>query len=75
MQSDPEGTFWRDPPNYWEQIVWPAYVHAHEGIVENGDVELGKPNGNVEGLILVDGLQQSMSDVVNSVCERLERVV
>lgn len=68
VQSDPEGSLWRDPPNYWEQIVWPAYVEAHQGIVENGDVEHGKPNGKVAGLILLDGLELSMSDMVDRVC-------
>ncbi|EIW62856.1 P-loop containing nucleoside triphosphate hydrolase protein [Trametes versicolor FP-101664 SS1] len=68
VQSDPEGSLWRDPPNYWEQIVWPAYVEAHEGIVENGDVERGQPNGKVAGLILLDGLDLSMSDMVDRVC-------
>ncbi|KAL1945990.1 hypothetical protein VTO73DRAFT_1992 [Trametes versicolor] len=68
VQSDPEGSLWRDPPNYWEQIVWPAYVAAHEGIVENGDVERGQPNGKVAGLVLLDGLDLSMSDMVDRVC-------
>ncbi|KAH9847182.1 P-loop containing nucleoside triphosphate hydrolase protein [Lenzites betulinus] len=72
VQSDPEGSLWRDPPNYWEQIVWPAYVEAHAGIVENGDVELGKPNGTVSGLILLDGLELSMGDMVDRVCGVLE---
>ena len=72
VQSDPEGSLWRDPPHYWEQIVWPAYVEAHEGILENGDVEHGKPNGKVEGLLLFDGLELSMTEMVERVCGVLE---
>ena len=68
VQSDPEGSLWRDPPNYWEQIVWPAYVEAHEGMLENGDVEHGKPNGKVPGLLLLEGLELSMSDMVDRAC-------
>ncbi|KAI0675076.1 P-loop containing nucleoside triphosphate hydrolase protein [Trametes maxima] len=68
VQSDPEGSLWRDPPHYWEQIVWPAYVEAHAGIVEDGDVEHGKSNGRVPGLVLLDGLELSMSDMVDRVC-------
>ncbi|KAI0823324.1 P-loop containing nucleoside triphosphate hydrolase protein [Trametes gibbosa] len=68
VQSDPEGSLWRDPPNYWEQIVWPAYVEAHAGIVEKGDVEHGKPNGTVSGLVLLDGLELSMGKMVDQVC-------
>ncbi|KAI0769632.1 P-loop containing nucleoside triphosphate hydrolase protein [Trametes elegans] len=74
VQTDPEGSLWRDPPQYWEQIVWPAYVAAHESILENGDVEHGKPNGKVPGLILLDGLELSMSNMVDRVCGVLESV-
>ncbi|GBE81478.1 Nicotinamide riboside kinase [Sparassis crispa] len=70
-----EGTLWKDPPNYWEQIVWPAYVDAHSRIVENGDVEHGQPNGAVPGLILIDGLEMKMGDMVERVCVRLAEMV
>jgi len=36
-----EGALWRDPPHYWEDIVWPAYVQASAGLFVNGDVENG----------------------------------
>ncbi|PVF94935.1 P-loop containing nucleoside triphosphate hydrolase protein [Serendipita vermifera] len=42
VQSSPEGSFWQDPPEYWDNIVWPAYVKAHERIFEGGDVDRGK---------------------------------
>ncbi|KAI9066583.1 Flavocytochrome c [Trametes sanguinea] len=67
-----EGSLWRDPPNYWEQIVWPAYVDAHKDMLENGDVEHGKPNGKVPGLILLEGLELSMTDMVDRVCGVLD---
>ena len=51
--------------------MWPAYVEAHEGMLENGDVEHGKPNGKVAGLLLFDGLELSMSEMVERVCELL----
>ncbi|KAJ1304599.1 hypothetical protein OPQ81_005741 [Rhizoctonia solani] len=34
-----EGSLWRDPPNYWEQIVYPAYLRAHKHLFKNEDVE------------------------------------
>lgn len=71
VQSDPEGTLWRDPPQYWEQIVWPAYVAAHAGMLEGGDVEHGQPNGVVPELILIEGLDMKMGDMVEKVCARL----
>jgi nicotinamide/nicotinate riboside kinase len=43
VQSDPEGSLWRDPPHYWEQIVWPAYVEAHSGLFVDGDLARGAP--------------------------------
>ena len=72
VQSDPEGTLWRDPPHYWEQIVWPAYVEAHEGMLEGGDIEHGQPNGTVPGLQLFEGLELSMNAMVDRVCTILE---
>jgi hypothetical protein len=43
VQFSPEGSFWQDPPNYWDDIVWPAYIKAHKNMFEGGDVSLGKP--------------------------------
>lgn len=46
FMTDPDdaaaGGVWVDPPNYFEQIVYPAYIKAHEGIFERGDVEAGE---------------------------------
>ncbi|KAG0145014.1 hypothetical protein CROQUDRAFT_716314 [Cronartium quercuum f. sp. fusiforme G11] len=36
-----EGETWIDPPEYWDQIVWPAYLVAHEQMFVNKDVEKG----------------------------------
>jgi nicotinamide/nicotinate riboside kinase len=75
VQSDPEGTLWRDPPNYWEQIVYPAYVEAHADIFEGGDVENGAPTGNkVDNLLVINGLEMAMSDVVEKCCKILIEV-
>ncbi|KAG8750280.1 ribosylnicotinamide kinase [Serendipita sp. 396] len=41
VQFSPEGSFWRDPPGYWDDIVWPAYLKAHERIFEGGDIDHG----------------------------------
>lgn len=43
VQTNAEGALWRDPPGYWEQIVWPAYVNAHEKLFVGGDIENGLP--------------------------------
>ena len=31
--------FWKDPPGYFDKIVWPNYVAEHQWMFENGDVE------------------------------------
>lgn len=72
VQSDPEGTLWRDPPHYWEQIIFPAYVEANSELFENGDLEHGKPTPTkVENLVLVEGLEMEISDVVERCCNIL----
>ncbi|KAF7973425.1 hypothetical protein HWV62_15104 [Athelia sp. TMB] len=40
-QSKSDGSLWRDPPHYWEDIVYPAYVQASAGLFVGGDVEHG----------------------------------
>ncbi|KAJ7072558.1 P-loop containing nucleoside triphosphate hydrolase protein [Mycena amicta] len=67
-----EGSLWRDPPNYWEQIVYPAYVDANRDVFENGDVENGVPTGKVEGLVLLEGI--TMGEAVSRSCEVISAV-
>ncbi|CAA7259174.1 unnamed protein product [Cyclocybe aegerita] len=69
-----EGALWRDPPLYWEQIVYPAYLEAHEEVFENGDVENGKPTDKVKDLILLDSLDISMTEAVERCCAVLKTV-
>ena len=75
VQSDPEGELWRDPPNYWEKIVWPAYIEAHKHVFENGDWENGASSGNIEDLLIIDELETGMTRAVNEVCEKIKQVV
>ncbi|KAF5326235.1 hypothetical protein D9611_000069 [Ephemerocybe angulata] len=76
FQSDPEGSLWRDPPGYWEDIVWPAYVDAHKDLFVDGDVENGQLSGEkVENLVLLDTLQLSMSDAVDKSCKVIQDYV
>ena len=41
-------------------------------MLENGDVEHGKPNGRVPGLLLFDALNLSMSEMIERVCGVLD---
>ncbi|CDR98963.1 hypothetical protein [Sporisorium scitamineum] len=38
-----EGTVWKDPEGYFDNIVWPAYELAHKGVFADKDIEKGKP--------------------------------
>ncbi|THH09450.1 hypothetical protein EW145_g2016 [Phellinidium pouzarii] len=63
VQSDPEGTLWRDPPQYFERIVYPAYVRAHERVFSDGDVEAGASSGFVQRLTLIESDRMSMDEM------------
>ena len=77
MQTDlsfAEGSLWRDPPGYWDDIVYPAYVDAHKDMFVDGDVEHGNLTSTVSGLILIEGLEVSMSDAVEQCCSVLKEM-
>jgi hypothetical protein len=74
-QSDNlENTLWRDPPEYFEQVVYPAYVRAHEHMLSDGDVEKGTPNGVVKELVLIEGEELGMDEIFERSCEAVEKV-
>ncbi|THU80704.1 P-loop containing nucleoside triphosphate hydrolase protein [Dendrothele bispora CBS 962.96] len=70
----PEGEVWHDPPHYWEKVVWPAYIQAHEHIFIDGDVLEGTLNGKVNGLLLFEGIKVEVQDMVNTVMEKVVEV-
>ncbi|KAJ8076940.1 ribosylnicotinamide kinase [Marasmius tenuissimus] len=73
VQSDPEGSLWRDPPAYWEQIVWPAYIEAHREAFVDGDVENGMPSDKVKEILLINSLEIGMDEIVERSCAVLRR--
>ena len=76
MQTDPEGSLWRDPPLYWEQIVYPAYVRAHQGLFEGGDVEEGPFTTEAKSrLLLLEGQKMSMQELLDSCCQAIVQTV
>ncbi|KAG2015833.1 hypothetical protein CC2G_009066 [Coprinopsis cinerea AmutBmut pab1-1] len=67
-----EGALWRDPPGYWEDIVYPAYIEAHRELFTEGDVEHGQLTGNkVEGLVMLETLNMSMTEAVERSCSTI----
>ncbi|KAF8909851.1 P-loop containing nucleoside triphosphate hydrolase protein [Mucidula mucida] len=73
VQSDPEGSLWRDPPHYWEQIVWPAFVDAHRDMFVGGDIEHGALTEKVKDALVVDALAQGMAEVMEQCCSVIIR--
>ncbi|PPR01343.1 hypothetical protein CVT24_006321 [Panaeolus cyanescens] len=68
----PEGNTWTDPPQYWEKIVWPAYLKAHKHMFENEDVLSGSPKSSE--LLLFESAKIDMADMVNTVMEKVLEV-
>ncbi|GAA97287.1 uncharacterized protein L969DRAFT_14624 [Mixia osmundae IAM 14324] len=76
-----EGEMWQDPPGYWQNIVWPAYLKAHRHLFRAGDVEHGraiKSDSTVNGhaapnadLLVLEASQYSMADIVRRSCEEI----
>lgn len=73
-----DGDVWEDPPFYFDEIVWPAYLEAHQRMFERGDVEAGKPiaanertedGGPVPRLCVIEAERHSTDEVVGEVCQ------
>lgn len=66
MYTLADGSVWQDPPFYWDQLVYPAYVNAHAELFDDRDVEHGTltrmVGGAVKpGLVLVEGVDMQCS--------------
>lgn len=60
----------QDPPRYWEEIVWPAYLASHRSLFVGGDVQQGEIDSKViEGVVIIEAGQMSMDEMVNFACE------
>ncbi|GFZ50946.1 hypothetical protein JCM24511_08704 [Saitozyma sp. JCM 24511] len=68
------GGVWVDPPNYFTNIVYPAYVKAHAEMFESGDVENGQLatawEDRVEVLRPLEGAEE-MTKAFESSCEAI----
>lgn len=76
-----EGTTWQDPPGYFEHVIWPGYLLAHERLFRDGNVNSGEliqtqkesfqDGGPVPGLILLDTEQLDMDTIVDKACHAI----
>ncbi|KAI9510063.1 P-loop containing nucleoside triphosphate hydrolase protein [Russula earlei] len=68
-----EGVFWKDPPGYFQELVYPAYVQAHRALFTDGDVEGGALLA--PGIVLIEPQQMNMDDIFTRCCEELVSVI
>ncbi|KAI9600635.1 hypothetical protein H4Q26_000424 [Puccinia striiformis f. sp. tritici PST-130] len=81
-----DGMTWQDPPGYWDQIIWPAYLKAHghmfkEGLVETSDLDRNSWAG--KDVVLLEPsskgdpaektLAQYLEITLDSICEYLTK--
>lgn len=76
-----DGEVWEDPPFYFDEIVWPAYVEAHGRMFERGDVEHGAliqpttndtPDGGpVKEMILLEAEGYSKEEANRHACKKI----
>ncbi|KAJ1305632.1 hypothetical protein OPQ81_000629 [Rhizoctonia solani] len=53
----PEGIIWVDPPYYWKDFTYPAYLRTHSRLFQGGEVEtnLLSSEAEYENITLLDG--------------------
>ncbi|GAA5889150.1 hypothetical protein JCM6882_009755 [Rhodosporidiobolus microsporus] len=71
-----EGSLWRDPPNYWDLCVYPAYLRAHKPLFVDGDVEAGPiDSAAIEGVKLFEAKELGMEKMVVQSLEAIYETV
>ena len=84
VSSSTEGGFWVDPPGYFDDIVYPAYLEAHSHMFSNGDVESGSLKEELQEaktFTLIDAVHDEensdekvvMTRVLSKACEEVVR--
>ncbi len=61
---------WQDPPGYWDQIVYPAYIRSHKDMFEGEDVEKGEMKEEVKKkIVLLDGMSSDLQELLDRSCQ------
>lgn len=68
------GGFWVDPPNYFANIVWPAYVKHHQYLFVNNDVNSELNNYAKDELKLVDFKNENNVSLDNLILWSLQQI-
>ena len=80
-----DGSVWTDPPDYFEQVVWPSYVEGNSGLFKNADVihgalqwplsEQSVDGSPIRNLHLIDTEHLSVSEVCDIACDLLYKQI
>lgn len=65
--------FWEDPPNYFDDIVWPEYVRTHKHLFVDGDVE-GQLTDQAKELGIANFSNDGSSDLLRMTNWALESI-
>lgn len=65
--------FWVDPPNYFDEFVWPEFAKSHKHLFENGDVE-GKLNSMAQKAGIADAANDGTKDLPELVTWALKEI-
>lgn len=65
-----DDSFWKDPPECFENIVWPAYLDSHSKLFQNNDVE-HDPVKDDMGITLLEADEMDMSEMVDKSCSSI----
>jgi len=70
VSTGSEGDLWQDPPGYWDQIVYPAYIRSHKDMFEGEDVEKGEMKEEVKKkIVLLDGMSSDLQELLDRSCQ------
>ncbi|GAA5891247.1 hypothetical protein JCM8208_002559 [Rhodotorula glutinis] len=71
-----EGSLWKDPPEYWDSCVWPAYLRAHAPLFVSRDVEHGAFDPHaIDGIELLEANELGMEAMVVRACGAIYKAV
>lgn len=66
--------FWVDPPNYFDNIVWPEFANSHKHLFENGDID-GNLNEASKSLGLADVVNDGSRTLAELVGWALDQIL
>ncbi|KAI9225473.1 MAG: P-loop containing nucleoside triphosphate hydrolase protein [Piptocephalis tieghemiana] len=57
-----DGGFWKDPPGYFDRLVWPAFLHWNSHLLEAIQTGQGQC---IQGMLTLDSGKESLKDMTS----------